>query len=238
MKAKLHELKYLLVNHAEAYAKFLKKVYCFKKQWMPHTYKDVFSGGLHTYNRTAAIMKALGEPIPLERKSGMSEINRKGKDRQSNRSTSASLLSSTTQENELKDTTISLQTLLKHVKIFEEMNETFHFKFDGKNGKKAANALINGAYYICIKKAFTPYATLHMLKQIQIAALRKDDVKLEEVKPLVHYRLSVPNLCNEEKGLDFPDSVYEIKGAVTSRALREMKCDCGFYTNFGMICWH
>lgn len=43
----------------------------------------------------------------------------------------------------------------------EELNETFHFNF-AKN--KGIENLTNGAQYLCIKKAFTPFAAMHMLK--------------------------------------------------------------------------
>ena len=54
---------------------------------------------------------------------------------------------------------LSLKTLLGHVKKMEEFNETFHFQF-----KKKGELLSNGAFYLCIKKAFTPFGAMHMLK--------------------------------------------------------------------------
>jgi hypothetical protein len=55
-KPKMRDLKMELESHLPQYSKFLKKIYCFKKYWM--LYKmNVFSGGLHTYNRTGTIIK-------------------------------------------------------------------------------------------------------------------------------------------------------------------------------------
>ena len=45
--------------------------------------------------------------------------------------------------------------------MFEERNETFYYDF---HKSKGIETLINSCYYICIKKAFTPYAAMTMLK--------------------------------------------------------------------------
>ena len=58
-KAKIRELKYILQPHLSAYQKFLKRVYAYKKHWLLHYMSDVFTGGNHTYNRSAAIYKQL-----------------------------------------------------------------------------------------------------------------------------------------------------------------------------------
>ena len=119
----------------------------------------------------------------------------------------------------------------------EELNETFHFKFDKSRG---IESLTNSAQYLCIKKAFTPFAAMHMLKQIQLAQSRKKEVKLTENKPLVDYTLHVPNPdpTDPESANTFPDSVYTLQACVTSRALKQLTCSCSFYTNFSMVCWH
>jgi len=48
---------------------------------------------------------------------------------------------------------------MNYVEALERVNETFYFKFD-----KKVDELSNSALYITIKKAFTPFASLHMLK--------------------------------------------------------------------------
>jgi hypothetical protein len=50
---------------------------------------------------------------------------------------------------------------MTHVERFEQLNETFFFQFD-----KKAEEISNSALYITIKKAFTPFASLLMLKQL------------------------------------------------------------------------
>lgn len=40
------------------------------------------------------------------------------------------------------------------------------------------------ALYLSIKKAFTPFAVLHILKQIQIADQRRSDIEITEKEPL------------------------------------------------------
>ena len=119
----------------------------------------------------------------------------------------------------------------------EELNETFHFNFAKDRG---IETLTNGAYYLCIKKAFTPFAAMHMLKQIQMARSRKHDVKLTENKPLVDYTLNVPNPdpIRPDSPHSFPDSVYRLEACVTSRSLKQLTCSCAFYKNYQMVCWH
>ena len=119
----------------------------------------------------------------------------------------------------------------------EDLNETFHFKFEKTRG---IETLTNGAYYLCIKKAFTPFAAMHMLKQIQMAKARKNDVKLKEKKPLIDYVLKVPHPdpVDPDSAQSYPDSIYELKACVSGRSLKELKCSCSFYTNYSMVCWH
>ena len=59
------------------------------------------------------------------------------------------------------ESSLSLKLILQHVLKLEELNETFHFKFEKNRG---IESLVNGAFYLCIKKAFTPFAAMHMLK--------------------------------------------------------------------------
>ena len=45
----------------------------------------------------------------------------------------------------------------------------------------------NTALYLAVKKAFTPFAALHTLKQIQVAQVNK--YNLIERSPLQHYTI-------------------------------------------------
>jgi hypothetical protein len=63
---------------------------------------------------------------------------------------------------------------MRHVENFETTNETFHFKFDSKQEEFS-----NSALYITIKKAFTPFASIHMLKQLIMAA--NSEYEIDEV---------------------------------------------------------
>lgn len=59
IKDKMNEIKYLLQPHTEAYGKFIKHVYNLRKAWLLTAYKDVFNGGLHSFNRSATIATKL-----------------------------------------------------------------------------------------------------------------------------------------------------------------------------------
>ena len=65
-KAKLKEIKSLLQPHFTAYKNYLKRVHSCKKQWLLQSLKTVFTGGLHTYNRSAAIEHQLKSKIVNE----------------------------------------------------------------------------------------------------------------------------------------------------------------------------
>jgi hypothetical protein len=65
-KMRLNELQYLLQPHTSAYKKFIKRVMNYKKYWLPYKFKEVYTGGNHSYNRTAAILKQLSEPVPIK----------------------------------------------------------------------------------------------------------------------------------------------------------------------------
>ena len=67
IRDKLNEIKYLLQPHPEAYSKFIKHVYNMRKAWILTSFKDVFNGGLHSFNRAATIAKKLSEPLPLSK---------------------------------------------------------------------------------------------------------------------------------------------------------------------------
>jgi len=100
------------------------------------------------------------------------------------------------------------------------------------------SAITNSAIYLLIKKAFTPFAAMNMLKQIQIAkSMKNQRLKLKEVKPLTLYTLKVPNE-SEENAPKLPNTKYTMKASITSEALKSVTCDCAFYSNYQMICWH
>jgi hypothetical protein len=52
IKKVTHELKLLLEPHLGVYQKFIKQIYCYKSHWLR---VQTFTGGLHSYNRTATI---------------------------------------------------------------------------------------------------------------------------------------------------------------------------------------
>jgi len=52
---------------------------------------------------------------------------------------------------------------LKKTEELERINETYYFKFNYQD-ESVKNAINNSAIYMSIKKAFTPYAVLHMLR--------------------------------------------------------------------------
>jgi hypothetical protein len=66
---------------------------------------------------------------------------------------------------------------MTHVQELEDLNETFYFKFDKKTQELAESAL-----YITVKKAFTPFASMHTLKQLALAQMAQ--WKIDEVSPL------------------------------------------------------
>ena len=195
---------------------------------------DVFSGGNHTYNRTAAIIKQLQTSVQNQEGDPEENIQPLKTTHAQENSLTQSTRASSVCKNKL-DITLSLETLLKHVQRFEELNETFGFRFESCKG---IENLTNSAHYMCIKKAFTPFAALHMLKQIQQAVANRRSVVLEEKEPLVEYILRVPNNGFEDNGLEFPESVYHLKACQTSRTLKNLTCSCSFYNNFHMVCWH
>ena len=157
-KAKLREIKYLLQPHFKAYQSYLKRIHSTKKMWLLQHLNDVFTGGIHSYNRSASIERQLQSKI----------VNEDENSRQARCECAQDLVSQTTRASSQicrlhGESSLSLKLLLQHVLKMEDLNETFHFKFDKNRG---IDALTNGAFYLCIKKAFTPFAAMHMLKQI------------------------------------------------------------------------
>ena len=54
-KAKLREIKNLLQPHFKAYQTYLKRIHAVKKMWLLKHMTNLFTGGQHSYNRTATI---------------------------------------------------------------------------------------------------------------------------------------------------------------------------------------
>jgi len=61
---------------------------------------------------------------------------------------------------------------MRHVENFETTNETFHFKFNQTQEELTISAL-----YITIKKAFTPFAAMHMFKQLILSVSTEFDIE-------------------------------------------------------------
>ena len=59
----------------------------------------------------------------------------------------------------------SVQDMLVQVSDLEKINESFYFKYN----EREVMHLTQQALFFSIKKAFTPFAVLYMLKQMQIA---------------------------------------------------------------------
>jgi hypothetical protein len=74
------------------------------------------------------------------------------------------------------------------VEDLERVNETFFFKFNQED-ESVKYVTNTSALYISIKRAFTPYAVLQMLRQIQIAYTLKEKIKITEKFPLLFYIL-------------------------------------------------
>lgn len=83
------------------------------------------------------------------------------------------------------------------------------------------------ALYITIKKAFTPFAAIHMLKQLMLSV--NSEFEIDEIQPLEHYVLTT----KDEKF-----SQFIIKGDSSSKGLQRLSCSCNFYHNMAMICQH
>ena len=65
-KSKLREVKSLLEPHFEAYKKYLKRIHATKKMWLLQHLNSVFTGGQHSYNRSATISRQLQSKIMNE----------------------------------------------------------------------------------------------------------------------------------------------------------------------------
>lgn len=115
--------------------------------------------------------------------------------------------------------------MLDKLSELEKINETFHFKFN-KDDESVKHVTHNSALYISIKRAFTPYAVLHMLRQIQIAFSLKDHIQITEKFPLLFYTLKHEH------------TTFMIKSDVHSSGLHNLQCTCFFSKNYNLVCWH
>lgn len=84
-----------------------------------------------------------------------------------------------------------------------------------------------------IKKAFTPYAVIHMLRQIQIAYSMRDQIEIQEKFPLLFYIVSLGSSRFLVKST-LPSS----KSVETPGGLSNLTCSCPFFTTYALICWH
>jgi len=106
--------------------------------------------------------------------------------------------------------------MLEQLRSFEQHNEANHFKFM----EEETLPITEGSHYICIKKAFTPFAVLHMLKQLQKA---QKQAQIEEVRPLELYEVTTER------------QLYTVRMAMGNS---EASCNCSFFGNYRMVCWH
>ena len=93
-------------------------------------------------------------------------------------------------------------------------------------------AIEESALYMSIKKAFTPYAVLHMLRQMQMAIALRSQMSVEEKYPLLFYTVSLE--------LDGPlERVsHVIRSQVSQHGMSNLTCTCPFSTNYRLICHH
>ena len=122
---------------------------------MLHEFSGVFTGGLHSYNRAATIDMKLKAPLPVKVDKAPARSTYSLAEQRSAHHKQALPV------DECPD--LSILNIMAHIEQLESLNETFYFKFD-----KQADQIANQALYITIKKAFTPFAALHMLKQLQL----------------------------------------------------------------------
>ena len=96
--------------------------------------------------------------------------------------------------------------------------------------------LTQQALFFSIKKAFTPFAVLYMLKQMQIADEKQTQVCLIEKKPFVLYKIKYPVTLNDTTIVQ----KFTLTGSSSAESgcLRRLSCSCSFYHNYQMICWH
>lgn len=133
--------------------------------------------------------------------------------------------SQSTQKHSVENSEFSVFQMIDKVSELEKINETFHFKFK-KEDESVKHVTNNSALYISIKRAFTPYAVIQMLRQIQIAYTLKDSIKITEKFPLLFYTL------------EHSDTKLMIKSGLHSQGLHNLQCTCQFFVNYNLICWH
>lgn len=157
----LGELNKSFSQFDQSASKFEKEIFKYKDMWLPYKFSSTYTAGLHSYAKLATIKKIFDSEL------GATEPGHlKVKD--------------------FDPSSDSIFTLVSKTEELEKLNETFFFKF--REQDESVKAAINdSAIYMSIKKAFTPYAVLHMLRQLQLAYKLQDNLSVEEKYPLLFY---------------------------------------------------
>lgn len=133
-------LKQLLTPYQKCLQYLDQCLFAFKKLWKPFLFREQFTGGQHCYFRFSTIKKYFEEHA-------------------------ADMVKDNADRGGPKPETKSIKELLGQVGDLEKINESFYFKYR----EKEVMHLTQQALYFSIKKAFTPFAVLYMLKQMQIS---------------------------------------------------------------------
>ncbi|TNV82043.1 hypothetical protein FGO68_gene12297 [Halteria grandinella] len=200
-------LKHLLTPYPKCLTYLDQCLLAFKKLWKPFLFREQFTGGQHCYFRYSTIKKYFEEHMEDMQKDN---IDRGGP----------------------KPESKGIKEILMQVGDLEKINESFYFKYK----ENEVMHLTQQALYFSIKKAFTPFAVLYMLKQMQISDQKKKEVLLIEKKPFIHYVIKHPLTVNNND--------ITVKYTLTasnsgdSAGLRRLSCSCAFSHNYRMPCWH
>ena len=120
--------------------------------------------------------------------------------------------------------------LMAQLAQLEKINETLFFKFS----ESQVQHITNSALYLSVKKAFTPFAVLYILKQMQIADQLKRAITITEKSPFLLYKIRLPTEVNGVKLVQ----KFKLEASSETPGLRNLECSCSFYLNYRMICWH
>ena len=99
------------------------------------------------------------------------------------------------------------------------------------NDESVKEVTNNSAIYMSIKKAFTPYGVLHMLRQLQMAHKLSQFLSVEEKYPLLFYTV----------GIDIPGSskvTHVLKSQPSQLGMCNLTCTCPFFAQYELICYH
>jgi hypothetical protein len=135
MREYLSSLKHLLSSHPKCLTYIADNLMSFKKLWKPFLYKEQFTGGLHSYFRHTTIRGYYDE-----HREEMAKDNR--------------------ERGTMGPEGKGVFELLGQVGDLERINESFYFNYK----ENEVLHLTQQALYFSIKKAFTPFAVLYMLK--------------------------------------------------------------------------